>query len=144
MTTRHRNARSRRYQARTLILAGVDGVAHGDIGKQRIARTAHRGHAACQLLLGATLEDVANDGAAHRIIELLHQRAGISRRNRLARTTQMHMHIDETGHEIRTRQVDNLGTCRRLRHSTRPHPRDDTALNDHGHVRLRLHMFRTI
>ena len=56
----------------------------------------------------------------------------------------MHMHIDEAWHEIRPCQIDDLGTCRRLRHSTRPHPRDDTALNGHGHVGLRLHMFRTI
>ena len=118
--------------------------AHGQIGKQRVARTAHRGHAACQLLLGAALEDMAHDGAPHWIIELFHQRARIARRNRLTRTAQMHMHIDETRHEIRPCQVDDLGTCRRLRHSTRPHPRDETALNGHGHVGLRLHMFRTI
>lgn len=113
-------------------------------GKQRIARAAHRGHATCQLLLGAALKNMAHDGAPHGIIELLHQRARIARRNRLARTAQMHMHIDETGHEIRTCQVDDLGTCRCLRHSTRPHPRDDTALNSHGHIGLRLHMLRTI
>ena len=144
MAARHRDARSRRHQARTLILAGIDSIAHGQIGKQRVARTAHRGHAACQLLLGAALEDMAHDGAPHWIIELFHQRARIARRNRLTRTAQMHMHIDETRHEIRPCQVDDLGTCRRLRHSTRPHPRDETALNGHGHVGLRLHMFRTI
>ena len=144
MTTRHRNARSRRYQARTLILAGVDGVAHGDIGKQRIARTAHRGHAACQLLLSAALEDMAHDGAAHGIVELLHECARISRRDRFARTAQMHVHIDEARHEVRAGQVDNLGTCRCLRHGTRSHPGDDATLDDHGHIGLRLHMFRTI
>ena len=144
MAARHRDARSRRYQARTLILAGVDSVAHGNVSKQRVARAAHRGHATCKLLLGAALKNVAHDGAPHGIIELLHQRARIARRNRLARAAQMRMHIDETGHEIRTTQVDNLGTCRRLRHSTRPHPRDDTALNGHGHIGLRLHMLRAI
>ena len=144
MAARNRDARSRRHQARTLILAGVDGITNGDVGKQWVARAAHRGHAACQLLLGAAFEDVADDGAPHGIIELLHQRACIARRNRLARTAQMHMHIDEAWHEIRTCQIDDLGTCRRLRHSTRPHPRDDTALNGHGRVGLRLHMFRTV
>ena len=144
VATRHRNARSRRYQTRTLILAGVDGIAHGDIGKQRIARTTHRGHAACQLLLGTAFEDVANDGAAHRIIELLHQCARIARRDWLARAAQMHVHIDEAGHEVRAGQVDDLGTCRSLGHGARSHPRDDTALNGHGHIGLRLHMFRTI
>ena len=144
MAARHRNARSRRHQARTLILAGIDSIAHGKIGKQRVARAAHRGHAACQLLLGTALEDAADDGTAHGIIEFLHQRSRIAGRDRLARATQVHVHIDETGHEIRTCQVDNLGTRRSLRHSTRPHPRDDTALNGHGHVGLRLHMFRTI
>ena len=127
-----------------MILAGVDGITNGDVGKQWVARAAHRGHAACQLLLGAALKNMAHDGAPHGIIELLHQRARIAGRDRLARTAQMHMHIDETGHEIRTRQVDNLGTRRRLRHSTRPHPRDDTALNSHGHIGLRLHILRTI
>ena len=144
MAARNRDARSRRHQTRTLILAGIDSIAHCDVGKQRVACTAHRGHAACQLLLGAAFEDVAHDGAAHGIIELLHQRARIARRNRLARAAQMHMHIDEARHEIRTCQVDDLGACRRLRHSTRPHPGDDTAFNGHGHVGLRLHMFRTI
>ena len=144
MTTRHRDTRSRCYQTRTLILAGVDGVAHGQIGKQRVACTAHRGHAACQLLLSAAFEDVADDGAAHRIIELLHQRARIARRDRFARTAQMHVHIDETRHEIRTRQVDDLGTRRRLRHGARANPGDDTALNGHGHIGLRLHMLRAI
>ena len=144
MAARHRDARSRRHQARTLILAGIDSIAHGKIGKQRVARAAHRGHATCQLLLGAALKNVAHDGAPHGIIELFHQRTRIARRNRLARTAQMHMHIDEAWHEIRPCQIDDLGTCRRLRHSTRPHPRDDTALNGHGHVGLRLHMFRTI
>ena len=144
MATRHRDACSRRYQTRTLILTGIDGVAHGDVGKQRVARAAHRGHAACQLLLGTTFEDVANDGAAHGIVELLHQRTRIARRNRLARAAQMHMHIDETRHEIRPCQVDDLGTCRRLRHSTRPHPGDDATLDGHGHIGLRLHMLRTI
>ena len=144
MAARHRDARSRRYQARTLMLAGVNSVAHGDIGKQRVTRTAHRGHATCQLLLGAAFEDVADDGAAHGIVELLHECARIARRDRFARTAQMHVHIDETGHEIRTAQVDNLGTRRRLRHSTRPHPGDDAALNSHGHIGLRLHMLRAI
>ena len=144
MAVRHRDARSRRYQTRTLILTGIDSIAHGQIGKQRVARAAHRGHAACQLLLGAAFEDVANDGAAHGIIEFLHQRSRIAGRDRLARAAQVHVHIDETGHEIRTTQVDNLGTCRRLRHSTRPHPGDNAALNSHGHIGLRLHMFRTI
>ena len=144
MAARHRDARSRRYQARTLILAGVDSVAHGNVGKQRVARAAHCGHAACQLLLGTALEDAADDGTAHGIIEFLHQRSRIAGRDRLARAAQVHVHIDETGHEIRTTQVDNLGTCRRLRHSTRPHPGDDAALNSHGHIGLRLHMLRTI
>ena len=144
VTTRHRDARSRRYQARTLILAGVDGVAHGDVGEQRVARAAHRGHAACQLLLSTALEDVANDGAAHRIIELLHQRARIARRNRLARTAQMHVHIDETRHEIRTAQVDDLGPRWSLGHSARSHPGDDATLDGHGHIGLRLHMLRAI
>ena len=144
MAARHRYARSRRHQARTLILAGIDSIAHGQIGKQRVARAAHRGHATCQLLLGAALKNMAHDGAPHGIIELLHQRTRIARRNRLARTAQMHMHIDEARHEIRTCQVDNLGTRRHLRHSTRPHPCDDTALNGHGHIGLRLHMLRTI
>ena len=144
MAARHRDTRSRRHQARTLILTGIDSIAHGKVGKQRVARAAHRGHATCQLLLGAALKNVAYDGAPHGIIELFHQRARIARRNRLARTAQMHMHIDEARHEIRPCQVDDLGTCRRLRHSTRPHPRDETALNGHGHVGLRLHMFRTI
>ena len=144
MAARHRDARSRRHQARTLILAGIDSIAHGKIGKQRVARAAHRGHATCQLLLGAALKNVAHDGAPHGIIELLHQRARIARRHRLARTAQMHMHIDEAWHEIRPCQVDDLGTCRRLRHGTRPHPRDETALNGHGHIGLRLHMLRTI
>ena len=71
-------------------------------------------------------------------------RARIARRNRLARAAQMHMHIDEARHEIRPGQVEDLGTCRRLRNSARPHPRDDTALNGHGPVGLRLHMLRTI
>ena len=119
-------------------------IAHGKIRKQRVARAAHRGHATCQLLLGAALKNMAHDGAPHGVIELLHQRTRIARRNRLARTAQVHVHIDEAWHEIRTCQVDDLGTCRRLRHSTRPHPRDETALNGHGHVGLRLHMFRTI
>ena len=144
MAARNRNARSRRHQARALILAGIDSVANGNVGKQRVACTAHRGHATCQLLLGAALKNVAHDGAPHGIIELLHQRARIARRNRLARAAQMHMHIDEAWHEISTCQVDSLGTRRCLRHSTRPHPRDDTALNGHGHVGLRLHMLRTI
>ena len=144
MATRHRDACSRRYQTRTLILTGIDGVAHGDVGKQRVARAAHRGHATCQLLLRAAFENVAHDGAPHGIIELLHQRARIARRNRLARAAQMHMHIDEARHEVRAGQVDDLGPRRSLRHSTRPHPRDDTALNSHGHIGLRLHMFRTI
>ena len=144
VTARHRDTRSRRHQTRTLILAGVDSVAHGNIGKQRVTRTAHRGHAACQLLLGAAFEDVADDGAAHGIIELLHKCARIAGRDRLARAAQVHMHIDEAGHEVRAGQVDDLGTCRRLRHSTRPHPRDDTALNGHGHIGLRLHMLRAI
>ena len=144
VATRHRDARSRRHQARTLILTGVDGVAHGDVGKQRVARAAHRGHAACQLLLSAALEDMAHDGAAHGIVELLHQRARIARRNRLARTTQMHMHIDETRHEIRTAQVDDLGPRWSLGHGARSHPGDDTALNGHGHIGLRLHMLRAI
>ena len=144
VTTRHRDARSRRYQARTLILAGVDGVAHGDVGEQRVARAAHRGHAACQLLLSAALEDVANDGAAHRIIELLHQRARIARRNRLARTAQMHVHIDEARHEIRAGQVDDLGPRWSLGHSARSHPGDDATLDGHGHIGLRLHMLRAI
>ena len=144
MAARHRDARSRRYQARTLILAGVDSVAHGNVSKQRVARAAHRGHAACQLLLGTALKNVAHDGAPHGIIELLHQRARIAGRDRLARAAQVHVHIDETGHEICTCQVDNLGACRRLRHSTWPHPGDDAALNSHGHIGLRLHMLRTI
>ena len=110
----------------------------------REGRAAHRGHAACQLLLGTALEDAADDGTAHGIIEFLHQRSRIAGRDRLARAAQVHVHIDETGHEIRTTQVDNLGTCRRLRHSTRPHPGDDAALNSHGHIGLRLHMLRTI
>ena len=87
---------------------------------------------------------MADDGAAHRIIELLHQRARIARRDRFARTAQMHVHIDETRHEIRTRQVDDLGTRRRLRHGARANPGDDTALNGHGHIGLRLHMLRAI
>ena len=144
MAARNRDARSRRHQARTLILAGIDSIAHGKIRKQRVACTAHRGHAACKLLLGAAFEDMAHNGAPHGVIELLHQRSRIASRNRLARAAQMHMHIDEAWHEIRTCQVDNLGTRRRLRHSTRPHPRDDTALNSHGHIGLRLHMLRTI
>ena len=144
VATRHCNARSRRYQTQTLILAGIDSIAHGDVGKQRVTRTAHRSHAACQLLLGAAFEDVANDGAAHGIIELLHKCARIAGRDRLARAAQVHMHIDEAGHEVRAGQVDDLGTCRRLRHSTRSHPRDDTALNGHGHIGLRLHMLRAI
>ena len=144
MAARHRYARSRRHQARTLILAGIDSIAHGQIGKQRVARAAHRGHAACQLLLGAALKNMAHNGAPHGIIELLHQRARIAGRDRLARAAQVHVHIDEPGHEIRTTQVDNLGTRGRLRHSTRPHPCDDTALNGHGHIGLRLHMLRTI
>ena len=144
MAARHRDARSRRHQARTLILAGIDSIAHGQIGKQRVARAAHRGHATCQLLLGAALKNMAHDGAPHGIIELLHQRARIAGRDRLARAAQVHVHIDETGHEIRTAQVDNLGTRGRLRHSTRPHPGDDAALNSHGHIGLRLHMLRAI
>ena len=144
MAARHRDARSRRYQARTLILAGVDSVAHGNVGKQRVARAAHCGHAACQLLLGTALEDAADDGTAHGIIELLHQRARIAGRDRLARAAQVHVHIDQARHEIRTTQVDNLGTRGRLCHSTRPHPGDDAALNSHGHIGLWLHMLRTI
>ena len=144
MAPRHRNARSRRHQARTLILTGIDSIAHGEIGKQWVARATYRCHAACQLLLGAALKNMSHDGAPHGIIELFHQRARIARRNRLARAAQVHVHIDETGHEIRTTQVDNLGTCGRLRHSTRPHPGDDAALNSHGHIGLRLHMLRTI
>ena len=144
MAARHRDARSRRHQARTLILAGIDSIAHGQIGKQRVARAAHRGHAACQLLLSAALEDMAHDGAPHGIIELLHQRARIARRNRLARTAQMHMHIDEAWHEIRTCQVDNLGARRRLRHGARTNPGDDATLDGHGHIGLRLHMLRAI
>ena len=77
MAARHRDARSRRHRARTLILAGIDSIAHGKIGKQRVARAAHRGHATCQLLLGAALKNMAHDGAPHGIIELLHQRARI-------------------------------------------------------------------
>ena len=130
-------------QTWTLILASVDGVAHGNIGKQRVARSAHRGHAACQLLLSAALEDMAHDGAAHGIVELL-QRAGISRRDRFARTAQMHVHIDETRHEIRTCRVDDLGTRRSLGHGARSHPGNDTALDGHGHIGLRLHMLRAI
>ena len=144
MAIRHRDARTRCHQTRTLILTGIDGIAHGDVGKQRVACTAHRGHAACQLLLSAALEDMAHDGAAHRIVELLHQRAGISRRDRFARTAQMHVHIDETRHEIRTCQVDDLGTRRSLGHGARSHPGDDATLDSHGHIGLRLHMFRTI
>ena len=105
---------------------------------------APRSHATCQLLLGTAFEDVANDGAAHRIIELLHQRARIARRNRLARTAQMHVHIDEARHEKRPCQVDDLGTRRRLRHGARTNPRDDTTLDGHGHIGLRLHMLRAI
>ena len=144
MATRHCDTRSRCHQTRTLILTGVDGVAHGDVGKKRVARAAHRGHAACQLLLGAAFEDVADYGPAHGIVELLHECARIARRDRFARTAQMHVHIDETRHEIRTRQVDDLGTYRRLRHSARTNPGDDTALNGHGHIGLRLHMLRAI
>ena len=144
MAARHRDARSRRHQARTLILAGIDSIAHGQIGKQRVARAAHRGHAACQLLLSAALEDMAHDGAPHGIIELLHQRARIARRNRFARTAQMHMHIDEARHEIRPCQVDDLGARRRLRHGARTNPGDDATLDGHGHIGLRLHMLRAI
>lgn len=111
---------------------------------QRVTRTAHRSHAACQLLLGAAFEDVANDGAAHGIVELLHQRARITRRDRLARTAQMHVHIDEARHEIRPCQVDDLGPRWSLGHSARSHPGDDATLDDHGHIGLRLHMLRTI
>ena len=144
VATRHRDTRSRCHQTRTLILTGIDSIAHGDVGKQRVACTAHRSHAACQLLLSAALEDMAHDGAAHGIVELLHQRARIARRDRFARTAQMHMHIDEARHEIRTCQVDDLGTCRCLRHGARSHPGDDATLDSHGHIGLRLHMFRTI
>ena len=56
----------------------------------------------------------------------------------------MHMHIDEAWHEVRACQVDDLGPRRSLRHSTRPHPGDDATLDGHGHIGLRLHMFRTI
>ena len=144
MTIGYRNARSRCHQTRALILAGVDGVAHGDVGKQRVTCAAYRGHAARQLLLGAALEDMTNDGAAHGIIELLHERARIARRDRLARSAQMHVHVDEARHEVRACQVDDLGTRRRLCHGTRANPGDDAALNSHGHIGLRLHMLRTI
>ena len=144
MAARHRNARARRHQARSLVLTSVDGVAHGKIGKQRVARAAHRGHATCQLLLSAAFEDVADDGAAHRIIELLHERARIARRDWLARAAQVYVHVDETRHEVCAVQVDNLGTRGRLCYSARPHPCDDAALDDHGHIGLRLHLFRTI
>ena len=56
----------------------------------------------------------------------------------------MHVHIDETRHEIRIAQVDDLGTRRRLRHGARTNPRDDTALDGHGHIGLRLHMLRAV
>ena len=144
MATRHRDARARRHQARTLILTGIDGVAHGDVGKQRVTCAAYRGHAACQLLLDAALEDVADDGAAHGVVELLHERARITRRNRLARAAQMHVHVDEARHEIRTCQVDDLGPRWSLGHGARSHPGDDATLNGHGHIGLRLHMLRTI
>lgn len=144
MATRHRDARSRRHQTRALILAGIDSVTHGNVGKQRVARAAHRGHAACQLLLGTAFEDVANDGAAHGIVELLHQRTRIARRNWLARAAQMHVHIDETRHEIRAGQVNDLGPRWSLGHSARSHPGNDATLDGHGHIELRLHMLRTI
>ena len=67
VTARHGNAHAGRKQPRSRERACVDGVAHLHVGEPRIAHRAHRGHAACQLLLRVASQDVAKRPPAHRV-----------------------------------------------------------------------------
>ena len=144
VTARHGDARARGHDARTHALSRLDGVAHRDVAVERVARAANGGDAARKLVLGRATDDAMQDGAANGVVELLHERAGIARAHRLARAAEVHVHVDESGHEVGAAQVDGAPALRYLGDCGRLDAGDLAVLDGHGHVALWLHVLGSI
>ncbi len=87
---------------------------------------------------------MARNGTTNRIVELFHDIARIACRNRLARSAEVRVHVDETWHEIGTVKIDNTRAWDRSCHSRWLNRCNATILHRDSHVRPRLHVLRAV
>ena len=140
VSARHGDAGAGGDDARPVRAAGVDGVAHGDVGEQGVAGPAQRRHAAHELRLGALEQHAPHDGAPGAVVEAAHERAGVPRGHGLARSAEVDVHVDEARHEVGAVQVDDACTRGDLRDRRGLDAGDLRPLDDDGHVGLRAHV----
>ena len=103
------DAAARCDKARTLEFARFDLVAHLDIGISGVADAAHGGYAACELVFQRRFQHVAQNRHADGIArDFLNRPFGVARTAGRAVANQVHVHIDEPGHEVLALQIDDL------------------------------------
>ena len=103
------DAAARCDKARTLEFARFDLVAHLDIGIPGVADAAHGGYAACELVFQRSLQHVAQNRHANRVTrDFLNSPLGVARTAGRAVANQVHVHIDESRHEVLALQIDDL------------------------------------
>ena len=140
VSARHGDAGAGGDDARPVRAAGVDGVAHGDVGEQGVAGPAQRRHAAHELRLRALEQHAPHDGAPGAVVEAAHERPGVARGHGLARAAEVDVHVDEARHEVGAVQVDDACTRGDLRDRRGLDAGDLRLLDDDGHVGLRAHV----
>ena len=103
------NAAARCDKARTLEFARFNLVAHLNIGIPGVANAAHSGYAACKLVFQRSFQHVAQNRHANGVArDFLNRSFGVTRTAGRAVANQMHVHVDESGHEVLALQVDDL------------------------------------
>ena len=111
VAARHRNARVSCDDARASNLAGLHCVAYAPVDVEQTAHGAQRGDAALELGGGILLRHLIKEMLNQAILaQLVHKTLVVHGLcvglGSLARACQVHVHVDEAGHDVAASQVD--------------------------------------